>query len=527
MTDLSRDPVFLKGKVLCGTAFAQAMLALGQIVKTSARATVKDHSAYQEWVQGQYLKELDATKAALKRKLPKLKARDVRLREEIKALEDRIRTWTNELYDYKTIRSFYDWLYTHNREAWIAIDPIVSVQSDATFFEGFSVDESIYGRVKLPHKSIESDAAIRPGTTNIDFSLGLDKEFSRIRSYRPMQLTVGSGSVTVETDIGTAVERKIDLPDSWVRGLVEVQSALVFAPIDLVLSPLFIADILAILEGEKEKHGPRSLRFRLLPGEPVSIEIEPWGVVRTDHESQFSGDRVQEIRIWGRRRLKVLTDLLTSAERLHVRLLGSGMPSFWSATQDGVEFTVGLTGWTSLDWASRTRFSAIIPTGNVSEELVLRTAALLKASGGLTADELTETTQAPMIQARGALQALCLGGKAMFEPETNLYRWRELFAEFDLAALPPPGLEERKGIELSAASAVTIEKDLWESGRHHLVATVSDDDDRTTTLDTDVDGHVLYAECTCSYFRYHKLREGPCRHLVALAANGAGGSVGN
>ena len=63
ITDLSRDPVFLKGKVLPGTAFAQAMLALGQIVKTSARATAKDHSAYQEWVQGQYLKSSGDTKA--------------------------------------------------------------------------------------------------------------------------------------------------------------------------------------------------------------------------------------------------------------------------------------------------------------------------------------------------------------------------------------------------------------------------------------------------------------------------------
>jgi hypothetical protein len=222
VTDLSRDAVFLKGKVLCGTAFAQAMLALGQIVKTSARATVKDHSAYQEWVQGEYLKELDDVKLARARELQravgrqgsatKLKARDAAIRKEIKTLEKKIRTWTDDLYDHKSIKSFYQWLYAHNREAWIAIDPIVSVQCDATFFEGFSVDESIYGRVKLPHKSIESHVAIRPGTTNIDFSLGLDKEFSRIRSYRPMQLTVGSEAVTVETDIGAAVEGRLICP---------------------------------------------------------------------------------------------------------------------------------------------------------------------------------------------------------------------------------------------------------------------------------------------------------------------------
>src|SRR6185295_14236669 len=43
------------------------------------------------------------------------------------------------------------------------------------------------------------------------------------------------------------------------------------------------------------------------------------------------------------------------------------------------------------------------------------------------------------------------GASGRFEPETHLYRWRELFAEFDLAALPPQGLEERQGIDLHAA----------------------------------------------------------------------------
>ena len=38
----------------------------------------------------------------------------------------------------KETRAFWKWLYNHNREAWIILDPIVSVQSDATFFEAFS-----------------------------------------------------------------------------------------------------------------------------------------------------------------------------------------------------------------------------------------------------------------------------------------------------------------------------------------------------------------------------------------------------
>ena len=63
-TDLSRDPAFLKGRVKNGPAFAAAMLVLGKIVKTSLRAVHKDHSAYQEWVQGKYLEDLEPVRAA-------------------------------------------------------------------------------------------------------------------------------------------------------------------------------------------------------------------------------------------------------------------------------------------------------------------------------------------------------------------------------------------------------------------------------------------------------------------------------
>ena len=54
---------------------------------------------------------------------------------------------------------------------------------------------------------------------------------------------------------------------------------------------------------------------------------------------------------------KALQDLLPDAASLDVRLLGSGMPSFWTVHVDEVELTVGLSGWTALDWAGRARFA--------------------------------------------------------------------------------------------------------------------------------------------------------------------------
>jgi hypothetical protein len=221
--------------------------------------------------------------------------------------------------------------------------------------------------------------------------------------------------------------------------------------------------------------------------------------------------------VWGRRRLLILKDVLPDASALEVRLLGSGMPSFWTLRVDEVELTVGLSGWTALDWAGRTRFSALMPTGMVTEQLMTRAAALLKSTGRMAPDQLANVAQVPLAEARGALQKLCMAGKAMFDPDTASFRWRELYPEFDASKLSEPALEERKGIELHGSNAISIEEESFENGRRKLLATVSDTTDRKTTLETDVDGRVTYAECTCGHFRANKLRQGPCRHIVALA----------
>lgn len=58
--DVSQAPVYLNVEVLPGQSFARLMLALGRVVRMRDTAETKDHSAYQAWVQGQYLKELDS-----------------------------------------------------------------------------------------------------------------------------------------------------------------------------------------------------------------------------------------------------------------------------------------------------------------------------------------------------------------------------------------------------------------------------------------------------------------------------------
>jgi len=138
--DVSQAPVYLNVEVLPGQSFARLMLALGRVVRMRDTAETKDHSAYQAWVQGQYLKELDSEMIRNAQRVTTLLEKRKQLDKQVDSLRKYLKPYKKALSTYETNkqrarRRFWDWLYTHNREAWIVLDPIVSVQPDATFFE--------------------------------------------------------------------------------------------------------------------------------------------------------------------------------------------------------------------------------------------------------------------------------------------------------------------------------------------------------------------------------------------------------
>jgi len=519
--DVSQAPVYLDVNVIPSHSFARLMLALGRVVRMKDTGVERDHTKYQDWVRGEYLKELPAQMAAGLIKLPSLLAERQAAEEQVNKLAGIINvvSQNDALWDYR--RKFWDWLYTHDRNAWVVLDPIVSVQPDATFFEAFSLDESTYARVTLPHEATSAEHEPVFGTTNIDFSVSLEREFARTRPYRPLRLGVGADSVTLETSASSLVEKKIDLPESWVRGLVEVQAALSMAPISVSISASVLADILAKLDSEREKIGPRSLLFDLVPGEPVRVTVEPWGDVFTASAALYVGDSTRQIKVWGRRRLRILKELLPLSASVNVSLIDSGMPSFWSIDLDGLNLTIGLSGWTSQDWAGRARFSAMIPASAADDGQATLLATQLQAKHSLTADDVVALMNVTPSEARVLLQRLCVAGTAMFDPMSNSYRWRALFPELNFESDSGAGLEERRGVEFFRAGNVDITSDEFGVNERTVHAEVSGSERAHNVLiRRDEDGRVTYAQCDCSHFRHNKLRLGPCRHIVATSLAG-------
>ena len=120
------------------------------------------------------------------------------------------------------------------------------------------------------------------GTTNIDFSAKLEKEMQRFRSYTDVTLSVNPEGFTIDNDIVPEyIEKKIDLPETWIKGFNQVSSAAALSGTELELSPSDMYDICAFLRKHKEKKSPRYMKWILEPGQRIQIIFEPFGTILT------------------------------------------------------------------------------------------------------------------------------------------------------------------------------------------------------------------------------------------------------
>ena len=534
-TEGARPGVSLSALILDSPGYARAMLALHRVVSSDERFQQKDHTAYQEWVQARYIEMLGEVHGQKLAQVPAMQAELKEIRDKLAPLRQAERQafsqvgYNDEMWNART--RYWKYLRTANMGLWYLLDPVVSVHPDATIFEVFSQDESSYARVVTPSEKLDTAGTeVSYGTTNVDFSQRLADELMRVRTYRPAMLEVGAGGVSIATTSGEQFEKKIDLPPSWVRGFLQVQSAAGLPGEFVTLSSSTVAEMLAILKERREKESPRAIRFTLAPGQKPVITMEPWNIEVREPEHVWNGSEAQEIRIWGRRRLLILDELLPFATKVKVKLLGSGMPSYWAVEQgeNGHRFELGLSGWTKNDWSSAARFDLLASTRDVSAGDVEAAASQLEKALCLTPDELAGRSDLGREAAGAALQALCREGRAMFDIEGGFYRWRQLLP------FPAPASEEDGKLKSARSwvadgsvrcDEITNASDLSEFLERYktagarifrgIVRTPGGVFNPSTALDGD--GRAVFAQCDCGFFRTNKLKKGPCGHILALS----------
>jgi hypothetical protein len=512
--DLTRKPTFFRGELRQNIAFREAISALHDVVISDLRFKPKDKTAYKEWAAQRNDIDWQLISGQKKIVLDRIRELDTELTSLQKLRSSRYADYNN------AIRRYFDYLYQKDRDAWFVLDPVITVHPDEVFFECFSQDESSYGRLGASYEVFKKVGDFACGTTNVDYSAALYDEFQKIRTYKSTVLEVDPSGFGVET-AGEAdyKEVKIDLPDSWVRGFLQVNSAMTLPSIQFDLHPMDVYNICFVLRRRKEKQGPRSMRYILKPGEPVRVIFEPWEQEIVCDRSFYHGPQPEEIRVWGRRRLLILERLIPVARKFTVHLLGTGLPSFYVADLQDLSFTLGLSGWTANDWAKAGNFDLMAPRAIVDDWTKQRVFAALQENWVESPDALATRLKLDRKVILGALSAYTQAGKAIYDLNKQVYRVRELSRE----PLPIDQLRFANDREAAASQFITqkavkiTSSAIDTSGTLHLAGTVKQNDRvYEPAVEIDRDERLTTAHCTCNWHQQNKLFKGPCEHILAL-----------
>ncbi len=522
-TDLSfapdslRPPTYFVGQLHQRLEFREAISALHDVVISDRRFKPKDLTEYRAWLE-RHEHTLLAGFIERKRQLtPELDSVKARLRE--------MDLQSSKVLDpfYKAQNRYFQHLFLHDRDAWIVLDPVISVHPDEIFFECFSEDESSYGKLSCSHNVFTNVSDKAYGTTNIDYSDGLYAEFQKIRSYKRTTLAIDPGGFAVKTGDDPGLdEKKIDLPDSWVRGFLQVSSAMTMPSTTLRLHPMDLHNVCYALRRRKERVGPRSLRFLLTPGAPVRLSLDPWNVEIPCPRSIYTGPEPRQIRIWGRRRLHILERLIPLAKHFTVHLLGDGLPSFYVADLGDLSFTLGLSGWTANDWSRLGNFDLLAPRADVDEFTARRVYSALAENWCESASSLAHRLHVDESTVKSALAVFSQKGQVLFDLASGVYRVRELSREpLPVAELRFSNEREAKADQFVLAKLVKVKSQERTAEGVRVAGSVLDNAvTYESTIVIDDDQRLRDATCQCFFWKQNRLRKGPCEHMLALRRAG-------
>jgi predicted nucleic acid-binding Zn finger protein len=264
---------------------------------------------------------------------------------------------------------------------------------------------------------------------------------------------------------------------------------------------------------------PRGMRYTFAPGEPVRVVLEPWNESFTLKGTEYDGyERV--VRVWGRKRLELLLNVLPYAQRVTVGVLGRGMPHFYVCHCGDYAFTLVLSGWTRGAWSGGMAFDLLAPPSKADPEAVATVYNHLVQYLSASRSHTAEHTGLGFDEVEAALLRLCKAGRAIYDPVSHRYRSRELFAEpLDVDALfaPDPRVAEAEG--LVESGAVRVDRVFPSDTRKNEIKALAEVAADGTTYDVlvavDRDGRIRFAQCQCAFFQDNILSRGPCAHILA------------
>ncbi|RLV50736.1 SWIM zinc finger family protein [Nocardioides mangrovicus] len=373
------------------------------------------------------------------------------------------------------------------------LDPVVTAGGDVLRFESFSACNGVHARLDVLREGLGS-SDVGFGTTNVDINQPLRTALARTTRAEALHLVVGHDGLAASTPGATHAERKVNLPDRWVRGFAEVPG------------------ITAVMEHRGSLVGVAIHRlFGALP------RIAPPGpsmwVLPTPAGWRTSAQPLpRAIPLPGASRLRGAERVLRYAHRLDVYVSPGGAAA-WVLELPGARLTLVLSpgpfrGFSGegglLMWLSH-------PAAETMGEKLL---SLLGWEPTVDADRLTRESGLESGEVTAGLAWLAASGRLGYDLSESAWFHRELPVEV--------GTVLRRNPRLAAAQRLVDQDRVRAKGPdgwtvlgsreavYEVRARASDPTPATLTA------HPPGLQCACAWEREHAGARGPCKHILAV-----------
>jgi hypothetical protein len=364
-------------------------------------------------------------------------------------------------------------------------DPVVTCNGDRLRLESFSACCGVYARLDVLQPALDGEVHER-GTTNVDVNGPLREALARVGGDDPLHLAVGADELAVTTLDGAVVEKKVPLPERWLRGFAEVQ----------VITSGF--DPRAALPG------PEAVRF--LRGLPKGRGGVLWAVPAGRSLRITSRPVPGAVCLPGPDRLRTMLPLLRFARGLRaygpaVNARGGPVASVWELELPGMRYVLALSPEPHRGFSGEGAVLDALATEEADDDAELL-GALLSFEPRVEPDLLAERAGIDPPRARAALTQLGTAGRVGYDTAEAGFFHRELPYDPERVTAMNPRLRDARA--LAERGMVT----LVEPGE----ATVRVED-RTHRVRFGGGGDA--ASCTCLWWTEYRGGRGPCKHVLA------------
>jgi hypothetical protein len=383
-------------------------------------------------------------------------------------------------------------------------DPVLTANGDRLRAEVFSACNGVYARLDLLDVGFDG-GEIGHGTTNVDIGPELRSALTRIGHRELLHLDVGDEGLSVSTIERTERERRVAMPDRWVRALGNAAAS--------------ARDLVPLVELD------RSAARRFVAALPSATGKSVSGFLHRGPSGPVVGPRGRpgSVHVSGLHRLSAVKRLLVDLHGLRAygpESPSSDAPSLIEFTLPAARLTLALTSQSWRGFSGEGSLLSALAEPQVLDDADL-VAAVLAFEPVLRESLLAAETGLSVARVRGALAVLATSGRVGWDAFEGDHFHRELPDD--------PARLDRDNPRLVAARRIVAANGVCRPCTHGDSHTVrSGSQSYLVQLDGGAPGRrdlTFGATCTCTWYLHHLGSRGPCKHVLAVQLLERGESV--